>query len=335
MTDYTMMQRALAAAAMARTVSSPNPWVGCVIVTSDGRVFDGATEEPGRRHAERVALDAVQSAGADARGATVYTTLEPCSHHGRTPPCTDALIEAGVSRVVSALEDPDTNVGGNGFAALRAAGITVEVGCGADDATEQLLPYLHHRRTGRPFVIVKLAATVDGRTAAADGTSQWITGEEARRAAHQLRAESDAILVGAGTVRADDPSLTTRLVPGRSPRRIVLGSAPENAQVHPCLEWSGELEPLLDQLGSEGVVQLLVEGGAAVAGEFHRRGLVNRYVVYLAPAFMGGSDGTPLFSGNGAPSIADLEHGRFVRVTPVGGDLEIVVDPSIVRSSHD
>lgn len=335
MTDLTMMQRALSAAASARTVSSPNPWVGCVIVTADGRVFDGATEEPGRRHAERVALDAARAAGADVRGATVYTTLEPCSHHGRTPPCTDALVEAGVARVVSALEDPDANVGGSGFAALRAAGIAVEVGCGADEATEQLRPYLHHRRTGRPFVIVKLASTIDGRTAAADGSSQWITGDEARRAAHQLRAESDAILVGAGTVRVDDPSLTTRLVEGRSPRRVVLGAAPKNAKVHPCLEWSGELEPLLDQLGADGVVQLLVEGGANVAGEFHRRGLVNRYVAYIAPAFMGGSDGTPVFSGTGAPSIADLRRGRFVRVTPVGGDLEIVVDPSIVRSGHE
>ncbi|MEY4224409.1 MAG: diaminohydroxyphosphoribosylaminopyrimidine deaminase [Actinomycetota bacterium] len=335
MTDHTMMQRALARAAKARTVASPNPWVGCVIVTTDGRVFDGATEEPGGRHAERVALDAARAAGADVRGSTVYTTLEPCSHHGRTPPCTDALIEAGVTRVVSALEDPDTKVGGRGFAALRAAGIGVDVGCGADEANDQLLPYLHHRRTGRPFVILKLATTVDGRTAAADGTSQWITGDEARRAAHRLRAESDAILVGAGTVRTDDPSLTTRLVPGRSPRRVVLGAAPTNARVHPCLEWSGELEPLLDQLGSEGVVQLLVEGGATVAGEFDRRGLVNRYVAYLAPAFMGGNDGTPLFTGAGAPSISNLRRGRFVRVTPVGDDLEIVVDPSIVRSGHD
>ncbi|MGA0204892.1 MAG: RibD family protein, partial [Ilumatobacteraceae bacterium] len=193
-------------------------------------------------------------------------------------------------------------------------------------ATEQLLPYLHHRRTGRPFVVLKLAATLDGRTAAADGTSQWITGDDARRAAHQLRAESQAIVVGAGTVRADDPSLTTRLVDGPSPRRIVLGSAPADAKVHPCTEWRGPLPELLDQLGADGVVQLMVEGGAAVAASFHREGLVDRYVLHLAPAFMGGSDGTPLFAGDGAATIADLQRGRLVSTRALGDDIEVVID---------
>jgi len=324
--DDQMMNRAIAAADRARTISPPNPWVGCVIVTADGQIFDGATEAPGSRHAEIVALDAVRTAGADLTGATVYTTLEPCSHHGRTPPCTDALIASGVSRVVTALTDPDPNVAGDGFTQLRAAGVVVDVGCAAHAATVQLLPYLHHRRTGRPFVVLKLAATLDGRTAAADGTSQWITGDDARRAAHQLRAESQAIVVGAGTVRADDPSLTTRLVDGPSPRRIVLGSAPADAQVHPCTEWNGSLPDLLDRLGADGVVQLMVEGGATVAGAFHRERLVDRYVVYLAPAFMGGSDGTPLFAGDGAPTIADLWRGRLVSVRPLGDDIEIVID---------
>ncbi|MGA1006543.1 MAG: bifunctional diaminohydroxyphosphoribosylaminopyrimidine deaminase/5-amino-6-(5-phosphoribosylamino)uracil reductase RibD, partial [Ilumatobacteraceae bacterium] len=277
-------------------------------------------------HAEIVALDAARAANANLCGATVYTTLEPCSHHGRTPPCTDALIAAGVSRVVSALTDPDPQVTGSGFARLREAGITVDVGCGARAATEQLLPYLHHRRTGRPFVVLKLAATLDGRTAAADGTSQWITGDDARRAAHQLRAESQAIVVGAGTVRADDPSLTTRLVDGPSPRRIVLGSAPADAKVHPCTEWRGPLPELLDQLGADGVVQLMVEGGAAVAASFHREGLVDRYVLHLAPAFMGGSDGTPLFAGDGAATIADLQRGRLVSTRALGDDIEVVID---------
>ena len=324
--DDTMMTRALANAASARTVSPPNPWVGCVIVTTDGRIFDGATEAPGARHAEIVALDAARAAGADPTGATVFTTLEPCSHHGRTPPCTDALIAAGVSRVVSALTDPDTQVAGDGFARLREAGVTVDVGCGAREAAAQLLPYLHHRRTGRPFVVLKLAATLDGRTAAADGTSQWITGDEARRAAHQLRAESQAIVVGAGTVRADDPSLTTRLVDGPSPQRVVLGSAPADAKVHPCTEWNGPLPELLDRLGADGVVQLLVEGGATVAGSFHREGLADRYVLYLAPAFMGGSDGTPLFAGDGAATIADLRRGRLVSTRALGDDIEVVID---------
>jgi len=324
--DDTMMTRALANAARARTVSAPNPWVGCVIVTTDGQTFDGATEAPAARHAEIVALDAARAANANLGGATVYTTLEPCSHHGRTPPCTNALIAAGVSRVVSALTDPDPQVAGSGFARLREAGITVDVGCGARAATEQLLPYLHHRRTGRPFVVLKLAATLDGRTAAADGTSQWITGDDARRAAHQLRAESQAIVVGAGTVRADDPSLTTRLVDGPSPRRIVLGSAPADAKVHPCTEWSGPLPELLDQLGADGVVQLMVEGGAAVSASFHREGLVDRYVLHLAPAFMGGSDGTPLFAGDGAATIADLQRGRLVSTRALGDDIEVVID---------
>lgn len=326
MNDDTMMQRALAAAARSRTVSPPNPWVGCVIVTTDGRVFDGSTEAPGARHAEIVALDAARAANADLHGASAYTTLEPCSHHGRTPPCTDALIAAGVARVVSALTDPDPQVAGEGFAQLRAAGITVEVGVGARAAADQLRPYLHHRRTGRPFVVLKMASTLDGRTAAADGSSQWITGHEAQRAAHQLRAESQAIVVGAGTVRTDDPSLTTRLVDGPSPRRIVLGSAPPEAKVHPCTEWHGPLADLLDQLGRDGVVQLMVEGGARVAASFHRENLVDRYVLFMAPAFTGGNDGTPLFAGNGAPTIADLWRGRLVSTRAVGDDIEVVID---------
>ncbi len=326
MNDDTMMQRALAAAARSRTVSPPNPWVGCVIASVDGQVFEGATEAPGSRHAEIVALDAARAAGADLAGATVYTTLEPCSHHGRTPPCTDALIEARLARVVSALSDPDPLVAGNGFARLRAAGITVEIGIGTSEANEQLRAYLHHRRTGRPFVVLKMASTLDGRTAAADGTSQWITGDAARRAAHQLRAESQAIVVGAGTVRADDPTLTTRLVDGPSPRRVVLGSAPADAKVRPCLEWNGSLADLLDELGRDGVVQVLVEGGAQVAASFHREHLVDRYVMYVAPAVMGGNDGTPLFAGDGAATIADLWRGRLVSTRAVGGDIEIVID---------
>ena len=326
MNDDTMMQRALAAASRSRMVSPPNPWVGCVIVTADGQIFEGSTEAPGSRHAEIVALDAARAANADLAGATVYTTLEPCSHHGRTPPCTDALIAAGIGRVVSALTDPDPQVAGEGFAQLRAAGITVDVGVGARAAADQLRPYLHHRRTGRPFVVLKMASTLDGRTAAADGSSQWITGDAARQAAHQLRAESQAIVVGAGTVRADDPSLTTRLVEGPSPRRIVLGSTPADAKVHPCTEWNGQLSDLLDELGRDGVVQLMVEGGARVAASFHHENLVDRYVLYMAPAFMGGSDGTPLFAGNGAPTIADLRRGRLVSTRAVGDDIEIVID---------
>ncbi len=325
MTHERHVRRAMEVAATARLRTSPNPWVGCVLVTADGRTFEGATEPPGQRHAERVALDTARAAGADVAGATAYVTLEPCNHHGRTPPCTDALVEAGVACVVMALDDPDPKVAGAGATRLQQAGIEVVRGVLADDAAEQLAPYLHHRRTGRPFVVLKMATTLDGRIAAADGTSQWITGIEARTAAHRLRAESDAIVVGAGTVRADDPSLTTRLVEGPSPRRIVLGHAPAGAKVHPCTEWTGPLPELLDTLGAEGVLQVMVEGGARVAASFHSAGLVDRYVVHLAPALMG--DGAGAFHQLSTPSIDALWRGRIVSSRALGADLEVVVEP--------
>lgn len=326
MTDEQHLRRALEVAATARLRTSPNPWVGCVLATTDGRTFEGATEPPGQRHAERVALDAAKAAGADTTGGTAYVTLEPCSHHGRTPPCADALVEAGVARVVMALHDPDPKVAGSGAARLRDAGIEVVSGVLADAAAHQLAPYLHHRRTGRPFVVLKLATTLDGRVAALDGTSQWITGTAARTEAHRLRAESDAIVVGAGTVRADDPSLTTRLVDGPSPRRIVLGRAPEGAKVHPCTEWNGPLTGLLDSLGADGVLQVMVEGGARVATSFHTAGLVNRYVFHLAPALMG--EGAGAFHHLSTPTIADLWRGRIVSSRHLGDDLEVVVEPT-------
>jgi len=326
MTDHDYMMKAIEAASLVRLRTSPNPWVGCVIVTVDGQVFVGATEAPGGRHAEVVARDAARAARADTKDATVFTTLEPCSHHGRTGPCTEVLISAGVSRVVSAIKDPDQLVGGQGFAALRSAGVTVDIGLCTDLVTEQLRPYLHHRITGRPFVILKLASTLDGRTAAVDGSSQWITGEAARTAAHQLRAESDAIVVGSGTVRRDNPTLTTRLVDGPSPRRVVLGKAPEQANVHPCLEWDKSICELLDSLGNEGVLQLMVEGGATVASSFHQQNLVDRYVLYVAPAFMGGNDGAPLFNGESAPSMQQLWRGTLRNVRQLESDIEVTID---------
>jgi diaminohydroxyphosphoribosylaminopyrimidine deaminase / 5-amino-6-(5-phosphoribosylamino)uracil reductase len=273
-----------------------------------------------------VALDAARAAGADTRGARVWCTLEPCSHHGRTPPCADALVEAGVARVVVAVGDPDTQVAGRGLGRLRDHGVDTVVGVGASEVSEQLRPYLHHRRTGRPFVVLKMAATLDGRTAAHDGSSQWITGEQARREVHRLRADSDAVIVGAGTVRADDPALTVRLVAGPNPRRVVLGTAPAAARVHPCLEWHGSVEALLDHLGAEGVLQVLIEGGARVAADVHRRRLVDRYVMHLAPAFMGGDDGTAVFSGPGAATIDDVWRGAIQSVRTPGADLEVVID---------
>jgi diaminohydroxyphosphoribosylaminopyrimidine deaminase / 5-amino-6-(5-phosphoribosylamino)uracil reductase len=323
--DVAYMRRAIHNAAAVRTSTSPNPWVGAVVVAVNGECFDGATQPPGGAHAEVMAF---RSACDRAAGATIYTTLEPCSHHGRTPPCTEAILASGVERVVVGVEDPDPKVAGRGIAALRDGGLEVTVGIEAPAVRAQLAPYLHHRRTGRPFVVLKLAATLDGRIAAADGTSQWITGVEARRDAHQLRAESDAILVGAGTVRDDDPSLTVRHVQGRDPLRVVLGRAPTNAKVHPCLERSGDLGPILDELGRRDVVQLLVEGGASVAHRFHCEGLVDQYVIYLAPALAGGDDWAPLFRGPGAPSIEQLWRGEIESVTRLGGDIRLTVNPT-------
>jgi len=319
MDDEGAMRRAMELAASVRATTSPNPWVGCVLSTG----HEGATQPPGGPHAEAVAL---RAAGDEARGATLWTTLEPCSHTGRTGPCTEAIVDAGIERVVVGIEDPDPQVAGQGIERLRQAGIDVEVGVLAAEVTEQLAPYLKHRRTGRPWVVLKLAATLDGRTAAPDGTSQWITGEPARADAHRLRADSDAVLVGAGTVRADDPTLTVRHVEGRDPLRVVLGTAPADAKVQPALEVSGELGTVLDDLGSRGVVQLLVEGGAAVAHDFHDAGLVDRYVLYLAPALFGGDDARGLFAGPGAATIDAVWRGRIVSVEQLGDDLRVEVE---------
>ena len=224
--DEAWMAEAIALGRGVRADTSPNPWVGAVVVPDgDQPAAEGATQPPGGPHAEVVALEL---AGAAARNATVYVTLEPCAHHGRTPPCADALIAAGVRRVVVGVLDPDPQVSGRGVQRLREAGIEVEVGVAAAEVTASLRPYLAHRRRGRPWVVLKLAATLDGRIAAPDGSSRWITGPAARLDAHQLRAESDAILVGAGTVRADDPALTVRDVagsgsPSRRPRPAARG----------------------------------------------------------------------------------------------------------------
>jgi len=315
------MRRALELAASVRASTSPNPWVGCVIEPGG---FVGATRPPGGDHAEIVALAA---AGDRAAGATMVVTLEPCAHHGRTPPCVDAIIAARISRVVVGIEDPDPLVSGKGIARLREAGIDVDVGVLSSDVRAQLAPYLKQRTTGRPWVVLKLAATLDGRTAAPDGSSEWITGPEARADAHRLRAESDAVIVGAGTVRADDPALTVRDAPGDDPLRVVLGAIPKDARVRPALELSGDLGDVLDELGRRGVVQAMVEGGAGVAGDFHRAGLVDRYVLYLAPALFGGDDAKPLLAGAGAPTIHDLWRGRIASVARVGDDLRLEVEP--------
>lgn len=328
-TGRAWMRAAMEAAWRARRRSSPNPWVGAVVVPAPARganeFFLGATEAPGGAHAEVVAL---RSAGERARGATLYVTLEPCAHLGRTGPCTEAIIRAGVARVVVAVVDPDEAVQGRGIARLREAGVEVSVGTCAEEVEEQLAPYLTHRRKGRPWVVLKLAATLDGRVAAPDGSSKWITGPEARRDVHRLRADSDAIAVGAGTVRADDPELTVRDEQGaRQPLRVVLGKVPPAARVEPALSLEGALPEVLGSLASRGVLQLLVEGGSRVAHQFHAAGLVDRYVIYLAPKLLGGSDGLGLFEGKGSPTIADVWQGRILQVRRLGPDLRVDLAP--------
>lgn len=328
--DELHMLQAVGAAQSARRHASPNPWVGAALVTASGRVYQGATAPPGGPHAEVTALQQAAAAGEVVAGSTLYTTLEPCAHEGRTPACAGAIVEAGVARVVVGVIDPDPHVAGKGVAMLEGAGIEVTVGVGTEHVERQLAPYLKHRRTGRPWVVLKLAATMDGRIAAPDGSSRWITGEEARRDVHELRAESDAVMVGAGTVRRDDPELTARdrasalaAPTERQPIRVVLGSAPDGAKVHPAIEMGGDLGEILDRLGAQGVLQLLVEGGARVAHDLHGAGLVDRYVIYLAPAFFGGDDGRPLFDGPGAATMGDVWRGRLVSVDRLGDDLRV------------
>ena len=321
--DERMMRLAVDTAVDARLRSRPNPWVGAVVVATDGQVFCGATMQPGEAHAEVVAL---QAAGDNAHGATLYTTLEPCSHTGKTGPCTQVIIDAKIARVVVGVIDPDKNVAGNGIKQLRDAGITVDVGIEQELVAQQLAPYLHHRRTGRPYVILKMAMTLDGRVAMPD-SSQWITGETARKRVHQLRAESDAILVGAGTVRADNPSLTTRDVDGPSPRRVVLGNVSPTDKVNPCLEWTGSLPNLLDTLGNEGVIQLMVEGGPRVATSFHNEQLIDQYILHLAPIIAGGSQTSNAL--DTSTDMSSMMNGHIVSTQVLDNDIEIILEPTI------
>lgn len=320
-----LMQMAMTEGEKARLHAPPNPWVGALVVSERGVIVgEGHTQAPGESHAE---IEALRRAGAQARGATMIVSLEPCSHVGRTGPCADAIIEAGVSRVVVGTIDPDARVAGSGVAALRAAGVDVEVGVEEDAVRAQLAPYIWQRTTARPYVVAKIASTIDGVVAMADGTSQWITGPDARRDAHVLRAQSQAIVVGAGTVRRDDPSLTVRL--GDiviEPLRVVLGSAPAHAKVRPCLELSGDLGLVLDELGRHDVLQVLVEGGPSTTSAFFEAGLVNHVVWYQAPAFAGAQGTLGALRGFGTPTLDALKRGRLMDLRRIGDDIRIDVE---------
>lgn len=312
-----------------RCTAPPNPWVGCVIVKEGGIIAEGYHVAPGLAHAEVVALE---KAGILAKGATAYVNLEPCCHYGRTPPCVNALVKAGIRKVVIALLDPDPRVSGKGVEGLRQAGIEVTVGVGMEEAAKSLAPYLHQRKLGRPFVVLKAAVSLDGKTAAVDGSSQWITGETARTDVKLLRAQSQAILVGAGTALADRPRLTVRGVEIRKqPLRVLLDSqgkvpaegpladitlAPTlvftnsktakekweqcGAEVMPPLS----LKEMLEELGKRGVLQALVEGGSHLHTSFVQEGLANRFILYMGNCLLG-PKGMPLLSGMEVSSIGE------------------------------
>jgi diaminohydroxyphosphoribosylaminopyrimidine deaminase/5-amino-6-(5-phosphoribosylamino)uracil reductase len=349
------MSRALELARRGLYTTDPNPRVGCVLIRDGAIVGEGWHERAGGPHAEAVALTA---AGMAARGATAYVTLEPCDHHGRTPPCSLALIEAGVARVVYAIDDPNPAVAGQGAARLRAQGIEVACGLLAGEAESLNAGYLKRRRTGRPLVRVKLAASLDGRTALASGESRWITSKAARTDVQHFRARSSVVLTGIGTVLADDPAMNARIDESRrQPLRMVLDSGfrtpPESRIVNrqgavvvvgvddqparrdalqrkgvevvtvPQQDGRPELGAVLDLLGRREANEVWVEAGAALAGAFVHRNLFDELIVYLAPTLLG-PGARPLLE---LPALARLDERirlRFTGVEPVGEDLRLM-----------
>lgn len=351
------MRRALRLAEKGRGKVSPNPLVGAVVVRRGRIVGEGAHLELGGPHAE---VNAFAAAGGRSRDATLFVTLEPCTHHGRTPPCTDAVLRSGVRRLVCAVEDPDERVrGGSGLARLREAGLDVEVGLLGAEAERQNAAYLKHRRTGLPLVILKLAQTLDGRIATATGESRWITSESARRHAHRWRSWVDAIAVGAGTVLADDPRLTVRHVRGRDPRRMVVDGrlrvTPEAQIFNPgdgtilvtsrqtpkpkrdafaaggTAVWAFsdrdgciDLKKPLARAGREGMTSLLIEGGPILAAAALRQRLVDRVMIYVAPSLMG--EGLATLGDLGVKLPGDVVRLESTRLQRLGPDFLITGD---------
>lgn len=359
--DRRWMKKALRLAARGRGRTNPNPMVGAVVVKRGQAVGSGWHHAPGSPHAEILAL---LEAGDRAKGATLYVTLEPCVHQGRTPPCVDGVLRAGVSRVVAAVEDPDERVRGRGLAALHEAGVLAEHGLMSDEARRLNEAYFTHRSEGRPFVTYKTATSLDGKTAAADGTSKWISGEEARRDVHRIRGLSDAICAGIGTVLADDPRLTFRGSGSCEPViRVVVDSAcrtPLNARILsseaptiiataleapdprvlrlqaagaqvlsvPGVDGRVSLPAMLSELADRGVVSLLLEGGPTLAGAFVSEGLIDRFVVYVAPKLIGGNGAHGTLEGWAAESIHHALELRIDTIRRVGADLRVVAYPA-------
>jgi diaminohydroxyphosphoribosylaminopyrimidine deaminase/5-amino-6-(5-phosphoribosylamino)uracil reductase len=362
--DLRYMSEALRLARQGRFTTQPNPRVGCVIVKDDVIVGEGYHARAGGPHAEIVAL---KQAGHRAFGATAYVTLEPCAHHGRTPPCANELVIAGIKRVVAATEDANPLVAGKGFKILQDAGIAVEAGLLADDAKALNAGFLRRISGGLPWVRLKMAMSLDGRTAMANGESQWITGPDARRDVQQWRAMSSAIVTGVGTVLADDPALTVRpkdwsewrygdvVPPWRvvldadfrtpptaklfsAPGRVIVAGAAAQPERQAALQQAGaetwllpgrngptDLAALLQKLAEEGANEVLVEAGAKVAGAFAQAGLVDEYVLYMAPVLLG-STARPLLEWPLA-SIRDQRRLHIVDTRMVGGDLRLILKP--------
>jgi diaminohydroxyphosphoribosylaminopyrimidine deaminase/5-amino-6-(5-phosphoribosylamino)uracil reductase len=335
--------------------TSPNPRVGAVVVRDGVVLGEGAHEGAGEPHAESLALE-----GIDAAGATLYVSLEPCIHHGRTPPCVPRILEAGIARVVAPIADPDEHVAGKGFAALTEAGVDVEVGPLAEQAEALNAPYLHHRRTGASFISLKLAMSLDGAIAAADGSARWISGADARRIVHARRQEADAVMVGASTVIADDPELTVRDVSAkRQPLRVIVdasGRVPATARVFSAgavlvattdaapddarSAWSKagaeiltlpqsalgvDLHALVKHLGARDVLEILCEGGAQLATSLLRDDLVGRLELHYGPLLLGG-DGIRI-GPIGVGSMDNAHRWRVESTTRLGDDLIVIARP--------
>lgn len=354
------MARALRLAERGRYTTHPNPRVGCVLVKDGEVVGEGWHREAGDHHAEVLAL---RAAGAAAAGATAYVTLEPCTHFGRTPPCVDALVDAGVARVVAAMKDPNPKVSGNGLARLRAAGIAVEAGLMGESASRLNAGFVSRMQRKRPFVRLKLAGSLDGRTAMASGESQWITGAPARRDAHRLRAEAGAVMTGVDTVIADDPSLNVRL-PGEwpPPQRIVLDSSLRTAPGARMLalpgrtliitaaarnaKWAAlqsagaeivqvaahggrvDLGPALAVLARREINAVLVESGARLSGALLQAGWVDEVILYTAGKLLGGG-ARALAELDGVERLVDVPRLRVDEVRRVGDDLRITARPEL------